>query len=106
MILLGQNVLGKGQKDPLVWTSFFISIISAAFGISKLLKNGTIKMVRMGGKFGGYGTPGFILLMAVVDCNMTGKATWMTLGFFVGGPESVWMWALTCILPQLLLVKS
>ena len=47
LILLGQDVLGREQQwNPLVWISFAISIISAAFGIAKLLKNGPIKMVR------------------------------------------------------------
>ena len=105
---MGHNVLGGEQSDPLVWTSFSISIISAAFGIAKLLKNGPIKLVRKDGKIGGYGTPGFILLMFVVAGNMIGKATWMALGFpeFIGNVTVVWMWALTCILPQLVLVKS
>ena len=107
---MGQDVRGAEQQwDPLVWTSFSISIISAAFGIAKLLKNGPIKLVRKDGKIGGYGTPGFILLMFVVAFNMIGKATWMALDF--EGPWAqkvtvVWIWALTCILPQLLLVKS
>ena len=109
LILMGQSVLGDEQYDPLVWISFSISIISAAFGIAKLLKNGPIKMVRKDGKIGGYGSPGFILLMVVVASNMIGKATWMAIGF-IGGPSHkvtvVWMWLLTCILPQLLLVKS
>ena len=106
-MLLGQDVLGREQLDPLLWTSFSISIISAAFGIAKLLKNGPIKLVRKDGKIGGYGTPGFILLMFVVAFNMLGKATWMALDF-TGSDKvtNVWMWALTCILPQLLLVKS
>ena len=96
------------EVDPLVWTSFAISILSAAFGIAKLLKNGPIKLVRKDGKIGGYGTPGFILLMFVVAFNMIGKATWMALDF-TGSVENVtvvWIWALTCILPQLVLVKS
>ena len=64
-------------------------------------------MVRMHGKIGGYGTPGFILVMAVVACNMIGKATWIGLGFSaMDNVAVVWMWVLTCILPQLLLVKS
>ena len=108
-MLLG--LTGYQTADLLVRTSFAISIISAAFGIAKLLKNGPIKLVRKDGKIGGYGTPGFILLMFVVAFNMIGKATWMALGFGAGGPGDqnvtvVWMWALTCILPQLLLVKS
>ena len=62
----------------------------------------------MHGKIGGYGTPGFVLLMVVVAFNMIGKATWMALDFSGPGENVtvVWMWALTCILPQLLLVKS
>ena len=94
--------------DWLVWTSFGISIISAAFGIAKLLKNGPIKMVRKDGKIGGYGTPGFILLIIIVAFHMIGKAMWMSFEFGYRQYENVtvWMWALTCILPQLLLVKS
>ena len=107
---MGQFVLGDEQSDPLVWTSFDISIISAAFGIAKLLKNGPIKLVRKDGKIGGYGTPGFILLMVVVAFHMIGKAMWMAWEFGGLGKKVsvivVWMWALTCILPQLVLVKS
>ena len=94
------------DPDPLIWTSFSISIVSAAFGIAKLLKNGQIKMVRKDGKIGGYGTPGFILLMAIVAFNMIGKALWMAMSFAYDEGTIVWMWALTCILPQLVLVKS
>ena len=78
LMLLGQYVLQE-QYDPLLWISFAISIFSSAFGIAKLLKNGPVKMVRKDGKIGGYGTPGFILLMVVVAGNMTGKATWMAI---------------------------
>ena len=95
------------DPDPLLWTSFSISVVSAAFGIAKLLKNGPIKMVRKDGKIGGYGTPGFILLMIVVAFHMIGKAMWMAWEFgYRPQNVTVWMWALTCILPQLLLVKS
>ena len=106
---LDGSIWDKGP-DPLLWTSFSISIVSAAFGIAKLLKNGPIKMVRKDGRIGGYGTPGFILLMIIVAFNMIGKAIWMGLGFTgttnKGKVTLVWMWALTCILPQLVLVKS
>ena len=109
-MLLGQDVLGDEQySDYLLWVSFSISIFSAAFGIAKLLKNGPIKVVQKNGKIGGYGTPGFILLMIVVACNMIGKATWMALDFLAERFDYgtlVWIWALTCILPQILLVKS
>ena len=109
LMLLGQYVLQE-QYDPLLWTSFAISIFSVAFGIAKLLKNGPIKTVRKDGKIGGYGTPGFILLMVVVAGNMTGKATWMAIliGFIVGNAQRlsvIWIWALTCLLPQFLLVR-
>ena len=110
---MGQDVLGL--EHSYLWTSFSISIISAAFGIAKLLKNGPIKMVRKDGKIGGYGTPGFILLMVVVALNMVGKALWMALGFMailigfiVGNAQRlsvIWIWALTCLLPQFLLVR-
>ena len=111
MVILGLNVLDHDvREDPLVWISFAISIFSAAFGIAKLLKNGPIKMVRKDGGIGGYGTPGFILLMIVVAFNMVGKATWMALGFidrfFAECYTLIYIWALACILPQLLLVKS
>ena len=102
------GLTGFRYGDWLVWTSFGISIISAAFGIAKLLKNGPIKMIQKDGKIGGYGTPGFILLMIVVAFHMIGKAMWMAFEFGYRSPENVpvLMWALTCILPQLLLVKS
>ena len=105
-MLIGQEYFK--EADSLLWTSFSISIISAAFGIAKLLKNGPIKLVRKDGKIGGYGTPGFVLLMVVVAFNMIGKATWMVFVFEGPGDRvtAVWIWALTCILPQLLLVKS
>ena len=105
---MGLTHISIWDVDWLVWTSFGISIISAAFGIAKLLKNGPIKMVRKDGKIGGYGTPGFILLMIVVAFHMIGKAMWMGWEFGNHPPKNVtvWMWALTCILPQLLLVKS
>ena len=110
LILLGQEVLQEqSDGDPLIWTSFAISIFSAAFGIAKLLKNGPIKMVRKDGKIGGYGTPGFILAMVVVGLNMCGKATWMGLGFVPSRDQKVrviWLWALACLLPQFLLVRS
>merc|ERR1711860_330072 len=73
LMLVGQFVFGDKPYDPLVWTTFAISIFSASFGIAKLLKNGPIKMVRKDGKIGGYGTPGFILAMVVVALNMVGK---------------------------------
>ena len=107
-MLLGQNAIPNQKRNPLLWTSFSLSIISTAFGIAKLMKNGPIKMVRKDGKIGGYGTPGFILLMLVVAFNMIGKATWMALGS-VNTPDKItalYIWALTCILPQALLVKS
>ena len=104
-MLLG--LTGYKTADLLVCTSFAISIISAAFGIAKLLKNGPIKMVRKDGKIGGYGTPGFFLLFVVVASNMIGKANWMYEGTWKWDKVTVvWIWALTCILPQLLLVKS
>ena len=109
---MGLSGFSPSDVDWLVWTSFGISIISAAFGIAKLLKNGPIKMVRKDGKIGGYGTPGFILLMIVVAFHMIGKAMWMAFefgaqfGIKARENVTVWMWALTCILPQLLLVKS
>ena len=111
LVLMGLSGFSPSDVDWLVWTSFGISIISAAFGIAKLLKNGPIKMVRKDGKIGGYGTPGFILLMIVVGCNLVGKATWMALGFGYAKSSGdkvtvLWMWALTCILPQILLVNS
>ena len=103
---MGQFVFGDKPYDPFVWTTFAISIFSASFGIAKLLKNGPIKMVRKDGKIGGYGTPGFILLMVVVAGNMTGKATWMVILMLGAQTLSViWIWALTCLLPQFLLVR-
>ena len=107
LILLGQD--GFWSADPLIWTSFAISIFASVFGIAKLLKNGPIKMVRKDGKMGGYGTPGFILVMVVVACNMVGKATWIALAFGEPVIESentitlIWIWALSYLLPQLLL---
>ena len=65
-------------------------------------------MVRKEGKIGGYGTPGFILLMVVVAGNMIGKAVWMALGFSGSHADKVtviWWWALACLLPQFLLVR-
>ena len=111
LILMGQAVFSGDESYGLVWTSFAISVMSAAFGIAKLLKNGPIKMVRKEGKIGGYGTPGFILLMVVVAGNMIGKATWMGICFRFSRTNEdeainlVSIWALTCVLPQLLLVK-
>ena len=104
------------DSDPLLWTSFGISIFSAAFGIAKLLKNGPIKLIKKNGKIAGYGSPGFILLMVIVAGNMIEKATWMVFGFqdsAVSGnsfhsenySNIVWIWAYTSILPQLLLVS-
>ena len=108
LILLGKD--GFWYADPLLKTSFAISIFASVFGIAKLLKNGPIKLVRKDGKIGGYGTPGFILLMIVVAFHMIGKAMWMAWEFGGLGKKVsvivVWMWALTCILPQLVLVKS
>ena len=105
-MLIGQEYFK--EADSLLWTSFSISIISAAFGIAKLLKNGPIKMIRKDGKIGGYGTPGFVLLMVAVAGNMIGKASWVAWAFAYANKKSafVCIWALTCILPQLLLVKS
>ena len=114
MILMGMNTMdlfSSSKHYALVMTSFVISVMSATFGIAKLLKNGPIKMVRKEGKIGGYGTPGFILLMVVVAGNMIGKATWMGICFRFSRTNEdeainlVSIWALTCILPQLLLVK-
>ena len=110
LLLLGLQ--DHNTVDTLAWISFAISIVSAVFGIAKLLKNGPIKMVRKDGKIRGYGTPGFILLMIVVAFHMIGKAMWMAFefgaqfGIKARENVTVWMWALTCILPQLLLVKS
>ena len=71
----------QAYNELLLSTSFVISIISAAFGIAKLLKNGPIKMIRKDGKIGGYGTPGFVLLMVAVAGNMIGKASWVAWVF-------------------------
>ena len=108
MILMSQT-FDDGQDvhmgTYLVIASFFTSLLSAVFGIAKLLKNGPIKLVRKDGKIGGYATPGFILLMVVVACNMIGKIIWIGQGR-QNVAKQAWMWALTCILPQALLVKS
>ena len=69
-------------------------------------------MIRKNGKVGGYGTPGFMLLMIIVACNMLGKAIWIALA--LGEPEIddsniftlVYIWALACLMPQFLVVKS
>ena len=105
LILLGFD--GLWNFEPLVLASFAISIISAAFGIAKLLKNGPIKVVQKDGKMGGYATPGFILLMIAIEGNLVGKATWMALGFgrYVADEEVILIWALSCLLPQFLLVR-
>ena len=109
-ILLGKD--GFWYADPLLKTSFAISIFASVFGIAKLLKNGSIKMVRKNGKVGGYGTPGFILLMVIVACNMLGKAIWIALAFneevfdTYNTFKMVWIWALACLMPQFLLVNS
>ena len=110
LILLGKD--GFWYADPLLKTSFAISIFASVFGIAKLLKNGSIKMIRKNGKVGGYGTPGFMLLMIIVACNMLGKAIWIALA--LGEPEIddsniftlVYIWALACLMPQFLVVKS
>ena len=103
---MGQGV--RGLSD-IVIISFAISIVSAAFGIAKLLKNGPIKLIRKDGKIGGYGQPGFILVMVIVAGNMIGKALWMAFGVFRLRPTdkitSIWIWVLACILPQALLVN-
>ena len=103
LILLGQDALDG--PVPQLWTSLAFSIISATFGIAKLLKNGPIKMVRKDGKIGGYGTPGFILLMLIVAGNMVGKDFWMEIVLNSTKSTAAWIWALTCLLPQVLLVK-
>ena len=63
-------------------------------------------MVRKDGKIGGYGTPGFILLMLIVAGNMVGKDFWMEIVLNSTKSTAAWIWALTCLLPQVLLVKS
>ena len=92
--------------NAVLYASFTLSILSATFGIAKLLKNGPIKMVRMKGKLGGYGTPGFILLMGVVAGNMIGKSLWMSFTLDRQDISGILIWALTCNLLQLILVKS
>ena len=110
LILLGKD--GFWYADPLLKTSFAISIFASVFGIAKLLKNGSIKMIRKNGKVGGYGTPGFMLLMIIVACNMLGKAIWIALAFneevfdTSNTFKMVWIWALACLMPQFLLVNS
>ena len=102
LILIGQFVL---HQSPILYISFATSIVSAAFGIAKLLKNGPIKLIRKDGKIGGYGQPGFILAMLIVAGNMIGKATWMAFGFDRSKTSLIWIWVLACILPQVLLVN-
>ena len=108
LILLGQDNLSF--SDYFLWISFALSILSAAFGIAKLLKNGIIKLVRKDGKMGGYCTPGFILVMLTVACNIIGKGIWIVLGFFDGTESqrvtAAQIWVLVCLLPQFLLVTS
>ena len=105
LILMDQTSIDLNNKTVL-YASFILSILSATFGIAKLLKNGPIKMVRMKGKLGGYGTPGFILLMGVVAGNMIGKSLWMSFTLDRQDISGILIWALTCNLLQLILVKS
>ena len=55
---------------------------------------------------GGYLKPGFILLLVIVFGNMIGKVAWTSLA---SSPRSaqktdvIWIWTLTCLLPQFLL---
>lgn len=121
LILIGFSFVG-GHWDSELWTSFLISIISAALGMAELFKNGPIRIVKTDGKMEGYFTPGFILLTFIVAFNMIGKGIWMALklkiaqltvlapdnftNFDAGIVNLVYIWALTCLLPQLLLVKS
>ena len=70
---------GGASGDPLVWITFMTSIISASFGIAKLLKNGPIKMVRTDGLLGGFLQSGFVLLIITVAGNMIGKGLWFAI---------------------------
>ena len=114
LILMGQT--GLEDVDVLVWASFSISVAASAFGIAKLLKNGPIRLVRKDGKIGGYGTPGFILVMFIVAGNMLGKGTWLAitcesddfLNLDDGQKDKftyILIWVLSCFLPQFLLVN-
>ena len=105
LILIGQYVL-PNQHSPTLNTSFAISIFSATFGMAKLLKNGPIKALRKNCKIVGYGQPGFILIMVIVAGNMIGKGVWLGHGFNADDKiDIMWIWALACILPQILLVN-
>ena len=115
LILMGQT--GLDDVDVLVWASFSISVAASAFGIAKLLKNGPIRLVRKDGKIGGYGTPGFILVMFIVAGNMLGKGTWLAITCnsidelyeLDDGQDDkfiyILIWVLSCFLPQFLLVN-
>ena len=118
LILMGQT--GLEDVEYRVWASFSFSVASSVFGIAKLLKNGPIRLVRKDGKIGGYGTPGFFLIMVIVAGNMLGRGTWLAI--VCNSVEELWyhkdlddgqddkfiyilIWVLSCFLPQFLLVN-
>ena len=98
IILFG---LLEDEFDLVAITSLVSSILSSTYGIAKLLKNGPIKLIK---KDGGKG--GFVLILALVLGNMAGKVGWTSVA---SSPRSaqktdvIWIWTLTCLLPQILL---
>ena len=105
LILLCQGVLEYQEShDPLNWLSFASSTLSATIGIAKLLKNGPIKAIR----HDRYLQPGFLLLIVIAAGNLIGKAAWMGFAFSFHAAEKktvLSIWALTCLIPQLILVR-
>ena len=111
LMLIGieQEALGSQISGQLIWWSFGLSILSASFGIAKLLKNGPMKLIRKNeGYLGGYLHPGFFLIVLSVIGTIIGKSFWMASVFIGPSDEDdrshvILLWILTCFLPQIVL---
>ena len=87
------------RKQVIVFTSFVISLISSAYGMSNVLKNGPVKLIKESAPF-------MIVALANGAC-LVGKAAWF---FVITGStyddwQLIFVWLGLSILPNLILVS-
>ena len=104
-----ETVMGNTtEKRALFILSFTTSIISASWGMSRLLLSGPSKFVRKTGRLGGYFQWGFVLLILSIMSGIIAKAAWLPL--VINWPTNLGslgaiLWIGVSLIPQLLLVR-
>ena len=84
----GNGSCGGLEVDEVFYMTFFTSVLTGSFGISKFLKAGPCQIIRNDSFLMGFGTLGYLLLLMNIACTLVGKGLVLVV-YIDDGPGSV-----------------